>query len=77
MSYSETKFKGLKSVCIQKYGSEKGLLIYNNKEIHFNLKSCVYFETVSKYGHPELCTVFCAVIFTLLIQSIYNPILSE
>lgn len=29
------------------------------KEIHFNLKSCVYYETVRKYGHPELCTVFC------------------
>lgn len=31
----------------------------NRKEIHFNLKRCVYYETVLKYGHPELCTVFC------------------
>lgn len=31
----------------------------NKEEIHFNLKRCVYHETVAKYGHPELCTVFC------------------
>lgn len=31
----------------------------NKKEVHFNLKRCVYYETVAKYGHPELCTVFC------------------
>lgn len=33
---------------------------YDRKEIHFDLKRCVYFEVTSKYGHPELCTVFCA-----------------
>ncbi|MBE6024905.1 MAG: hypothetical protein E7231_17280 [Cellulosilyticum sp.] len=29
------------------------------KNIKFNLKRCVYHETVSHYGCPELCTVFC------------------
>jgi len=34
--------------------------VKNSKsEIHFNLKRCVYHETVSHYGCPELCTVFC------------------
>ena len=28
-------------------------------EVHFDLKRCVYYETVSRYGHPELCPVFC------------------
>lgn len=41
-------------------GWETQWVRHDNKEIHFNLKSCVYFETTSKYGHPELCTVFCA-----------------
>lgn len=31
----------------------------NRHEVHFNLKRCVYYEVVSHYGHPELCTVFC------------------
>lgn len=33
---------------------------YNKKEISFEMKSCVYYETVCKYQCPELCTVFCA-----------------
>lgn len=28
-------------------------------EVHFNLKRCVYAEVTARYGHPELCTVFC------------------
>lgn len=31
----------------------------DGKEVSFNLKRCVYHETVDRYGHPELCTVFC------------------
>ena len=41
-------------------GWETEWVRYDNKEVHFNLKRCVYFEVVSQYGHPELCTVFCA-----------------
>ena len=31
----------------------------DGKEIHFNLHSCIYHDLCSKYGCPELCTVFC------------------
>lgn len=31
----------------------------DHHEVHFNLKRCVYYEVVSHYNHPELCTVFC------------------
>ena len=41
-------------------GWETEWVRYDKEEIHFNLKSCVYFEVTSQYGHPELCTVFCA-----------------
>lgn len=41
-------------------GWETEWVRYDNKEVHFNLKRCVYHEITSKYGHPELCTVFCA-----------------
>lgn len=41
-------------------GWETDWVRYDNKEVHFNLKRCVYFEVTSQYGHPELCTVFCA-----------------
>lgn len=41
-------------------GWETEWVRYDNKEVHFNLKRCVYFEVTSQYGHPELCTVFCA-----------------
>ena len=33
---------------------------YDKEEIHFNMKSCVYAETLQKYVCPELCPVFCA-----------------
>lgn len=32
----------------------------NKKEIHFNMKSCIYAEITKQYGCPELCPVFCA-----------------
>jgi len=41
-------------------GWETEWVRYDKEEIHFNLKRCVYFEVTSQYGHPELCTVFCA-----------------
>ena len=41
-------------------GWETQWVRHDSEEIHFNLKSCVYFETTRKYGHPELCPVFCA-----------------
>jgi len=41
-------------------GWETEWVRYDKEEIHFNLKKCVYFEVTSQYGHPELCTVFCA-----------------
>ena len=31
----------------------------SGKEIHFDMKSCVYHEMTVKHGCPELCTVFC------------------
>lgn len=41
-------------------GWETEWVRYDNKEVHFNIKRCVYFEVTSQYGHPELCTAFCA-----------------
>ena len=41
-------------------GWETEWVRYDNKEVFFNLKRCLYFEVTSQYGHPELCTVFCA-----------------
>ncbi len=31
----------------------------NGKEIHFDMKSCVYYDMTVEHGCPELCTVFC------------------
>lgn len=31
----------------------------NDKEIHFNLHSCIYWELTKQYGCPELCCVYC------------------
>lgn len=33
---------------------------YDNNEIHFDMKRCIYMETTKKYNCPELCPVFCA-----------------
>ncbi|PKO13372.1 MAG: hypothetical protein CVU39_19405 [Chloroflexi bacterium HGW-Chloroflexi-10] len=33
----------------------------DNKAIHFDMKSCYYFDTFSKYGAPELTDSFCRV----------------
>lgn len=40
-------------------GWETEWIRYDKHEIHFNLKRCLYFDIVSSYAHPELCTVFC------------------
>lgn len=41
-------------------GWETEWVRFDRREIHFNYSRCVYFDVVSQYGHPELCTVFCA-----------------
>lgn len=33
---------------------------YDKNEIHFNMKSCIYFETTKKYNCTEMCPLFCA-----------------
>jgi hypothetical protein len=33
---------------------------YDKKEIHFNMKSCIYFEITKKYNCTEMCPLFCA-----------------
>lgn len=40
-------------------GWETDWILCNHHEVHFNLKKCVYYDVVSHYGHPELCSVFC------------------
>lgn len=53
---------GVKRVMAKQYpieGWEKEWITNNGKEVHFNLKRCVYYETLAAYGCPELCTVFC------------------
>ena len=32
---------------------------YNSNEIHFNMKSCIYFDITKNYNCLELCTLFC------------------
>lgn len=53
---------GCKRVMKKEYpneGWETEWIRCDKKEIHFNLKRCVYFEITNQYEHPELCTVFC------------------
>lgn len=33
---------------------------YDKNEIHFNMKSCIYYETTKKYSCTEMCPLFCA-----------------
>ncbi|MFA5657950.1 MAG: L-2-amino-thiazoline-4-carboxylic acid hydrolase, partial [Oscillospiraceae bacterium] len=40
-------------------GWETEWVRYDKQEVHFDLKRCLYFDVISSYGHPELCTVFC------------------
>lgn len=28
-------------------------------EMHFDMHSCIYYETTKKYGCPQMCTIFC------------------
>lgn len=44
---------------------------YNKNEIHFNMKSCIYFETTKKYNCTEMCQLFCANDDVILTG--YNP----
>lgn len=43
-----------------KQGWDMEWLRYDNKEIHFNMKSCIYLDTTKKYNCPEMCPLFCA-----------------
>jgi len=33
---------------------------YDENEIHFDMKSCIYLEITQKYNCPEICPLFCA-----------------
>lgn len=51
-----------KSVVKRQYpreGWDMEWIRYDKKEIHFNMKSCIYFETTKKYGCAEMCPLFC------------------
>lgn len=40
---------------------------YNKREIHFDMKTCIYHDTTKRYSCEEICPLFCAnddVIFT-------------
>ena len=53
---------GVKKVMAKNFpaeGWETEWVKNNKEEVHFNLKRCVYYETVKAYDCPELCTVFC------------------
>lgn len=53
---------GVKRVMSKQYpeaGWETKWVTNNAKKVEFHLKRCVYYETVTAYGCPELCTVFC------------------
>jgi hypothetical protein len=52
-----------RSVIAKQYppqGWEIQWLRYDRSEIHFNMKSCIYFETTKQYNCPEMCPLFCA-----------------
>jgi hypothetical protein len=41
-------------------GWDKEWIGYDQKELYFNMKSCVYYDTTIRYNCPELCPLFCA-----------------
>lgn len=52
----------VKSVMKKNYpveGWETEWVKIDKKEIHFNLKRCIYKQTCDKQGCPELCAVYC------------------
>lgn len=40
-------------------GWETEWVCCNGKEIHFNLRRCIYWDLTNLYGCPELCCVYC------------------
>jgi len=57
-----------------KEGWETEWILFNNKEIHINFKTCIYVKMTLYYGCPELCTVFCRndeIIFSAYVPKIY------
>jgi hypothetical protein len=52
-----------KSVVVKQY-PEQGWNVQwirnDKKEIHFNMKSCIYFDTTKRYHCTEMCPLFCA-----------------
>jgi len=57
-----------------KVGWETEWVSFNDKEIHFNFKTCIYVDMTLQYGCPELCTVFCKndeTIFSGYVPKIY------
>jgi hypothetical protein len=63
LPFAYTLFKSFaKGIMKKNYpveGWETEWVKFNNKEIHFNFKRCIYLEMTAQYGCPELCTVFC------------------
>lgn len=60
-------YLGFKMICksyMTKLYPEQGWKMrwirYDKNEIHFNMESCIYFETTKKYNCPEMCQLFCA-----------------
>lgn len=54
--------KAIKKVMKKSYpkeGFETEWICCNKKEIHFNMRRCIYRDLTKKYGCEELCTVFC------------------
>ena len=40
-------------------GWETEWVCCNSREIHFNLRRCIYWDLARQYGCPELCCVYC------------------
>lgn len=57
-------FKMLCKLIVSKQYPEQGWdlqwMRYDKNEIHFNMRSCIYFETTKKYNCTEMCPLFCA-----------------
>lgn len=57
-------FKAFSRRVVSKQYPDKGWDIdwvtIDANEVHFDMKSCIYVETTTKYNCPELCHLFCA-----------------
>jgi len=52
-----------KTIIVKQYpkeGWDIHWIKYDEHEIHFDMKSCIYFEITRKYNCPEICPLFCA-----------------